>query len=269
MSEDEYNQRTGITQTSFKPFEFISRMILGNVRKHSSDFIEREDLIKLKRLSLSSLVVFVVSTLIFYFLTGINISIAIIISFVASISFLFVFGDYIRTAILKRQQEFEETAFLVLNSLSINMISTQSFPHSIDHLISNGISNRYYEDYFKEMIYNFNMGEAEDQILYDGGRIFRNKKYQNAFQNLKNEEKFIESDPDFLLRVKKEIKSIEDNIVIFVAVSCLLPLVLSLVLALIIPPESPSIFVFPLLYALFGTFILRFIHSRSMVESND
>jgi len=249
--------------------EFLYKLILGGVRKHSSFFITEGDLIKIKRICVASVFLFILSSFIFYFLTKISIIIAITISFAAAIAFLFVFGDYIRATILKRHQEFDESAFLILNALSINMVSTQSFPHAVDFLVTNGISNKYYNKYFTEMIYNFNIGEYEDQVISEGKRIFLNKKYQNAFQNIKNEERFIESDPDFLLRVKKEIKLIEDNIVIFVAVSCLLPLVLSMVLALIIPPESPIIFIFPLLYALFGIFTLRFVQNRSLGELND
>ena len=75
---------------------------------------------------------------------------------------------------------------------------------------------------------------------------------------------FIDSDPDFLLKVKREIKLIEDNVVIFIAVSCLFPLVLSLVLALILPQNSLSLIIFPLMYALFGSFTLRFIQNKSI-----
>ncbi len=258
----ENNQESNILQ------EFLYKLVLGGIRKHSNFFITDRDLIKIRRISIASVILFLAASLIFYFLTKISIIIAITIGFVAAIAFLFVFGDYVRASILKRHQEFDESAFLILNALSINMISTQSFPHALDFLVTNGIPNRYYNDYFTGMIYNFNMGEDEDQIIQEGKKIFLNKKYQTAFQNIKNEEKFIESDPDFLLRVKKEIKLIEDNIVIFVAVSCLLPLVLSMVLALIVPPGSPTIFVFPLLYALFGIFTLRFVQNKSMRELN-
>ena len=259
----EKNQEPGVV------YEFLYRLILGGVRNHSSFFITEEDLVKIKRISIASVSLFLTSSLILYFLMKINIGIAITIGLVASVTFLFVFGDYVRSTILKKHQEFDESAFLILNALSINMVSTQSFPHAIDFLFSNGISNKYYNEYITEMIYNFNIGEYEDQVISEGKRIFLNKKYQNAFQNIMKEERFIESDPDFLLRVKKEIKLIEDNIVIFVAVSCLLPLVLSMVLALIIPPESPTIFIFPLLYALFGIFTLRFVQNRSLGGLSD
>ena len=245
-------------------YEFLCKLILGGIRNHSNFFITEEDLVKIKRSSIASVFLFLTLSLLLCFLTKTNIGIAITISFVAAVAFLFVFGDYVRSTILKKHQEFDESAFLILNALSINIVSTQSFPHAIDFLVSNGISNKYYNEYFTEMIYNLNIGEYEDQVIGEGKRIFLNNKYQNAFQNIKNEERFIESDPDFLLRVKKEIKLIEDNIVIFVAVSCLLPLVLSMVLALIIPPESLTIFIFPLLYALFGIFTLRFVQNRSL-----
>ena len=250
-------------------FEFLYKLILGGVIKHSNFFILDEDLIKIKRISIASVFLFVILSFILHFLTKISIIVTLAISFVSAIAFLFVFGDYIRATILKRHQEFDESAFLVLNALSINMVSTQSFPHAVDFLVVNGISNSYYNEYFTKMIYNFNIGEHEDLIISEGKRIFLNKKYQNAFQNIKNKERFIESDPDFLLRVKKEIKLIEDNIVIFVAVSCLLPLVLSMVLALIFPPESPAIFIFPLLYALFGIFTLRLVQNKSLGDLND
>ena len=111
-----------------------------------------------------------------------------------------------------------------------------------------------------------NLGEDENTIINEGKEIFLNKQYQNAFQNIKREDFFVDSDPDFLFEIRKTIKLIEDNIIIFIAFSCLFPLVLSLVLALILPSDSLIVFVFPLLYSLFGTFALRFIQNKSLSE---
>ena len=163
---------------------------------------------------------------------------------------------------------FDEIAFLVINSLSINMKSSQSLPRSIELLLKKGVNDKFYKKYFEDMIFELNMGEDEDQIIEKNSDIFQNKRHKYAFQNLKNPDSFIETDPDFLIRIKREIKLIDDNIVIFVAVSCLLPLILSLVLALIVPPNSPTILLFPLLYTVFGTLTLRLIQNKSTSDKN-
>ena len=125
------------------------------------------------------------------------------------------------------------------------MISSNSFPKAVEFLISGSAFDDYYQKYFQEMLFNMNLGEDENTIINEGKEIFLNKQYQNAFQNIKREDFFVDSDPDFLFKIKKTIKLIEDNIIIFIAFSCLFPLVLSLVLALILPSDSLIVFVFP------------------------
>ena len=98
--------------------------------------------------------------------------------------------------------------------------------------------------------------------------MFLSDRYRHIFQNIKRERTFIDSDPEFLLRVKRQAALIEDNIVIFIAVTCLLPLVLSLVLALIMPQDSLSILLLPLIYALFGSYILRYIQNKNFGVQN-
>ncbi|TFG08659.1 hypothetical protein EU534_02675 [Candidatus Heimdallarchaeota archaeon] len=207
--------------------------------------------------------IFAISTIVVYFVSQYNILLAFLIGTITSVGFLIVFGDYIRSKVIDKHQEFEEMAFLIINSLSINMQSTESFPHSIELLLSGNVNDDDYMNYFQEIVFRLNLGENEEEIIQREGRIFRSTKYQNAFQNIKVENTFIESDPDFLLRVRKTIKLLEDNIVIFIAVSCLLPLVLSIVLSFILPSDSLIIFIFPLVYAIFGTLILRFMQNRS------
>ena len=247
----------------------LDRLILAKVRKHSNFFVTENDLKRLRFIGNSSILVFALFIVIFHFLTHANIFLTLAIGLIVCFTYIFVFGDYVRSTIIQRHQLFEESAFLVLNSLSINMISSNSFPKAVEFLITGGVFDDYYRKYFQEMIFKLNIGENEDLIIEERKEIFLNKQYQNAFQNIKKEDFFVDSDPDFLFKIKKTIKLIEDNIIIFIAFSCLFPLVLSLVLALILPSDSSIVFVFPLLYALFGTFSLRFIQNKSIGEKND
>lgn len=246
----------------------LDRLILAKVRKYSSFFITDKDFKKLRFIGNSAIAVFVLFLVVFHFLTHVNILITILISLIVCFTYIFVFGDYIRSTIIQRHQLFDESAFLVINSLSINMISSNSFPKAVEFLIAGDVFDDYYRKYFQEMLFDMNLGENEDMIIEERKEIFLNKQYQNAFQNIKREDFFVDSDPDFLFKIKKTIKLIEDNIIIFIAFSCLFPLVLSLVLALILPSDSLIVFVFPLLYALFGTFSLRFIQNKSIGEKS-
>ena len=258
------NIKSYLMQFSFLPLKFLDRIILAKVRKHSSFFIKEEDLINLRFIGNGSIILFVLFFLIFHFLTHANIILTCVISLIVCLVCFFVFGDYIRSTIIKRHQLFDETAFLIMNSLSINMISLDSLPKAVEFLFSGSNLDDYYQEYFQEMLFKMNMGENEDEIIEEGKKIFMNKHYQNAFQNIKREDSFVDSDPDFLFKIKKTMKLIEDNIIIFIAFSCLFPLVLSLVLALILPSDSLIVFVFPLIYSLFGTFALRFIQNKSL-----
>jgi len=247
---------------SIFPRKLLYRTILGKIKDSSSFFVSEKDYRDIRLVGNLTPIVFIITTVVVFLITQLNIVLGLIIGLISSIGFLFVFGDHIRSKIIERHTKFEETAFLILNSLSINMLSTESFPHSIELLLSKSGIDEDYKKYFQEMIHNLNLGESEDHIIQEGGKIFQTKKYENAFQNIKTENTFIDSDPDFLLRVRRGIKLTEDNIVIFIAVSCLLPLVLSIVLSFILPSDSLTIFVFPLLYAIFGTLILRFMQNR-------
>jgi len=260
------NNKSNVRQFSIFPMKFLDKMILSKVRKHSSFFIAEKDLIKLRFIGNSSILIFVLFFVVFHFLTHANIILTIAVSLIVSIAYVFVFGDYVRSTIIQRHQLFDESAFLIINSLSINMISSNSFPKAVEFLISGSAFDDYYQKYFQEMLFNMNLGEDENTIINEGKEIFLNRQYQNAFQNIKKEDFFVDSDPDFLFKIKKTMKLIEDNIIIFIAFSCLFPLVLSLVLALILPSDSLIVFVFPLLYSLFGTFALRFIQNKSLSE---
>ncbi len=255
-------------QFSIIPKEFLYRITLGKIRKHSEDFISENDLVKLVVLCNLAILSFFVSMLLCYFLIRLNLIFMLIVSIAISLSLFFVFSDYVRSNIIKKHRLFDEVAFLIINSLAINMKSTRSLPHSIELLLKKGTTDNFYKKYFEDMIFNLNIGVDENQIIAENSRMFQNKKHKYAFQNLKNSDSFIETDPDFLIGLKREIKLIEDNMVIFVAISCLLPLALSLVLSLIVSPTSPTLLLFPLLYAVFGTVTLRLIQNKSMGGKN-
>ncbi|MHA1344881.1 MAG: hypothetical protein ACTSVO_08290 [Candidatus Heimdallarchaeaceae archaeon] len=255
-------------QFSIIPKEFLYRITLGRIRKHSEDFISDNDLVKLVVLCNLAILSFFVSILLCYFLIQLNFIVTLVVSIAISLAIFFVSSDYIRSGIIKKRILFDEVAFLIINSLSISMKSTQSLPSSIELLLRKGAVDNFYRKYFEDMIFNLNVGADENQIIDENSKMFHNKKHQYAFQSLKNPDFFIKTDPDFLTRLKREIKLIEDNMVIFIAISCLLPLVLSLVLSLIISPTSPTLLLFPLLYAVFGTVTLRLIQNKSMVEKN-
>jgi len=254
--------KSGIMSFSIFPKKILYRSILGKISESSSFFITDKDYKNIRLVGNLTPLVLIITTIVVYFITQLSLLLAIIIGLISSAGFLIVFGDHVRSKVLEKQQKFEETAFLIINSLSINMLSTDSFPYSIELLLSKSAIDEDYKRYFQEMIHRLNLGENEDYLIQEGGKIFQTKKYENAFQNIKTENIFIDSDPDFLLRVRRNIKLIEDNIVIFIAVSCLLPLVLSIVLSFILPSDSLTIFIFPLLYAIFGTLILRFMQNR-------
>jgi len=262
-------QRVNIRQFSLIPKKILYRTILGKKVERSSFFITDNDKFKVRIVGNGAILCFLVLFFLLHYLAGLSLIITSIISLVSCISFFFVFGDTIRTNIINRHQKFSETAFLTLNALSINMSASGSFPKSIEYLFSSKTSDEYYNKYLQDILYNLNLGEDEELIIKEGKEIFLSKNHQNVFQNIRNNDYYLESDPDFLIRVKRTVKAIEDNIVIFIAVSCLFPLVLSLVLALLLPPNSIIILVFPLLYAVFGTLSLRFVQNRSLGEVNE
>lgn len=250
------------------PKEFLYKLSLGKLRKKTEFFIEENDLTFIRILGNSSILILCGLFLLLYLLLDVSVVLSVIISLVATMSYFFVLSDYVRSRIIERQAKFDELAFLIINSLSINMMSTDSLSKSMELLNSTNLADSYYRDYFQKIIFELNLGKSEEEIIEEDSHIFRSKKHRNAFQNLIKKEKFIESDPDFLMSVKKEIKLIEDNIVIFIAVSCLLPLVLSLVLSFLLPVNSPSLLILPLLYAIFGTLILRLIQNKSRGETD-
>ena len=198
-----------LTQFSIFPKRILYKVALGKVEKHSKFFISETDYRYLRLIGNSTLLFFVVSFVLFYYVTMINVLFALLISSIACVSFLFVLSDYIRSKIINRHKKFEEKAFLIINSLFINMIATQSFPHSLELLLAKGITDKYYTKYFQDMLYNLNLGENEDEIINNGGEIFLNKQYEVAFQNIKNENSFIESDPEFIIHVRKGIKLVK------------------------------------------------------------
>ncbi len=255
-------------QFSMIPKEFLYKITLGKIKKHSEDFISENDLVKLVVLCNLAIFSFFISMLLCYFLIQLNLVFTLIVSIVISLALFFVFSDYVRSSIIKKHRLFDEVAFLIINSLSISMKSTQSLPRSIELLLKKGTTDNFYKKHFEDMIFNLNIGADENQTIDENSKMFQNRKHKYAFQSLKKPDSFIETDPDFLTRLKREIKLIEDNMVIFVAISCLLPLVLSLVLSLIVAPTSPTLLLFPLLYAVFGTVTLRLIQNKSMGGKN-
>ena len=154
-------------------------MILSKVRKYSSFFITEKDLIKLRFIGNSSILILVLFFVVFHFLTQANIILTIAISLIVCFAYVFVFGDYVRSTIIKRHQSFDESAFLIINSLSINMISSNSFPKAVEFLISGSAFDDYYQKYFQEMLFNMNLGEDENTIINEGKEIFLNKQYRH------------------------------------------------------------------------------------------
>ena len=176
---------------SIIPKKFLYRAVLGKIEDSSNFFIKDNDYRNIRIIGNLTPIVLIVTTIIVYLLTQLNLVFALIIGIISSVGFLVVFGDYIRSKVLERHQKFEETAFLIINSLSINMLSTQSLPHSLELLLSKSVTDEDYEKYFREMIYRLNLGENEDEIIQESGKIFITKKYENAFQNIKTENSFI------------------------------------------------------------------------------
>ena len=142
---------------SIVPKEFLYRITLGKIRKHSENFISENDLVKLVVLCNLAILSFFGSMLLCYFLIHLNLIFTLTVSVVISLVLFFVFSDNVRSAIIKRHRLFDEIAFLIINSLSINMKSTQSLPHSIELLLKKGTVDNFYKKYFEDMIFNLNI----------------------------------------------------------------------------------------------------------------
>ncbi|MHA1399171.1 MAG: hypothetical protein ACTSQE_02310 [Candidatus Heimdallarchaeaceae archaeon] len=251
---------------SIIPKGFLHKLFLKRVQSIAPTFVKEEDKIRLYFISNTSIALFVLLLIIQSFIFNFNDLINILLSFIASLAFLFVNGAHTASRIIKRREDLEEQAFLFINSLAINMTTTQSFPHAIELMKKSEIQDQYFQQLQHDILFGLNLGESEEKILERGQYFFQNKRYQYAFLNIKRKETFIDSDPEFLNNIKKMIALLEDNISIFIALSSLFPLVLSLVLSIILPVDSPLIFLFPLFYSLLGSFILRFIQIQSLGE---
>ncbi|MHA1406615.1 MAG: hypothetical protein ACTSSG_04450 [Candidatus Heimdallarchaeaceae archaeon] len=266
MSNNTIFKKINLLKLSLLPYPLIEKLVMGKLSDKTRFFIQEKDKSKIRLLGNTFFPLFIAIFLIFHFLVNSNILVSSFISLLSAFTFFFVFGDNIRVRIFSRQLKFEEEAFLILNSLSINAISTKSIPKSIQLLNLNKKDYKYYYDHFQNLLFELNLGKDEQEVMKEGSKIFSNTKYADILQNLMREDKTIDTDPDFLNRIKKEIKTIEDNIIIFIAVSCLLPLILSLVLSFLLPPNSPSLLFLPILYAIFGTLLLRFIQNKSRLD---
>lgn len=190
---------------------------------------------------------------------------AIILSLSMGILNMLICIHYTRSKIIEKHQKFEEKAFLILNSLSINMTVLSSFPHALENIIEYQLEEKNYQKTFQKAMFKLNIGNSkEDQVIEEISAIFLNEKYRRILRNIKKQTIMIESEPEFLLNIKREIAFIEDNITIFIAVSCLFPLVLSLIISLIVPYDSLLIILFPVFYGFFGTYILQYIQNKTV-----
>jgi len=180
MTTDLYvNKKSKVLNLSLIPKERLYKIVLGKVKKYSEYFIIDTDLLKIRLIGNITIAGFGILFCVFHLLTKLSIVLSIVISLITSIAFFFVSGEYIRSNILSRQRKFDEAAFLVLNSLSINMIATGSFPKSVEMLNSVGHHSPHYKKYFERIIYELNTGENEDKIISKSSKIFLNKKYQS------------------------------------------------------------------------------------------
>ena len=118
------SKKFDISQFSIFPIKFLDRIILAKVRKHSSFFIKERDLMKLRFIGNSSIVILISFFVLFHFLTQVNIILTTAISLIVCLAYIFVFGDYVRSEIIKRHQSFDESAFLIRARISIGAALT-------------------------------------------------------------------------------------------------------------------------------------------------
>ncbi|UJG39891.1 MAG: hypothetical protein K9W45_08510 [Candidatus Heimdallarchaeum aukensis] len=198
-----------------------------------------------------------------------NLLLTIFVSIITYITILEISALSTVSAILRQKSKFDEQTFLFINSLSMSMTTVQSLPFALEMTNKFDIQNSKLRNFQKKLMFQLNLNTNESQVLENEKNFFEHEGYQQAFSRIARKESFIESDPYFLNKIKREMTAIEDNISIFITFSSLLPLILSLIVSIILPSNSFLIFLFPLLYSLIGSFILQFIQFSNVGEKND
>ncbi len=250
------------------PTAILERLFLSKIQSIAPSYINDKDKKRLYFISNASILLGLILFVIELFFFRFNSIISILIAIGITSASLLVNGMANSANILKRRRDLEEQAFLFLNALSINILSTQSFPKAIQVLSENETENHYLNKLQKEIIFALNIGKSEDKILDEFQHFFNDKKYQYIFRNIKNNNAFVNSDPDFLFEIKRSMGKLEDNLAIFIAVSTLFPLVLSLALSIMLPANSVSILLFPIIYAIIGSLLLKIIEIQSLGDVN-
>ncbi len=249
---------------------FLEYLTVKNMNNKTKHFFTNEDkkrLMQFRNISGS------ITLTLFIFFTQLlkwKIANALILSLFMGILNMLICIHYTRSKIIQKHQKFDEKAFLTLNSLSINMTVLNSFPHALENIIEYQLEEENYQKAFQKAIFKLNIGNSkEDQIIEEISAIFLNEKYRRMLRNIKKQTIIIESEPEFLLNIKREIALIEDNISIFIAISCLFPLILSLVISLVVPNDSLLIILFPVFYGFFGTYILQYIQNKTIIGNEN
>jgi len=241
------------------PDSLVKKLVLG--KSKLDHFASEQDITKTKKFILLSIILSLVSFVVFIIL-GLNLLLSAVLSFCLFPFSLFVLCGHVRSQIFTRYKTFDETAYILLNSISIGLLIYKSIFYSIDLLLKKDIVNDQYSTIFKDLLMQANFGGDENQLIRNFAQTFFSEEYIVVLENLSGG-RYIESSPNFLLQMKREMGIIEDNIVIFIALSCLLPLALSMVIPLIINANSILLLLFPLFFGLFGSFFLRYIQDRS------
>ena len=199
----------------------------------------------------------------------VNLLLTIVISIITYITIVEISALSTISSILRQKSKFDEQTFLFINSLSMSMTAIQSLPFALEMINDFDVQNLKLKNFQKNLMFQLNLNESETHVLEEEKNFFEYKEYQQAFSRIARKESFIESDPYFLNKIKREMNAIEDNISIFIAFSSLLPLILSLIVSIVLPSDSFLIFLFPLLYSLIGSLILQFIQFNNFGEKND
>lgn len=247
------------------PRSILERLIFGKINDQTRFFISDRDYQSITIVGNMAIVFAIFTTILQIFLYQIAIGYAIITGILVGISLMLIYGGHIKAKIIQLHQQFDRDAFLMINALSINMVTTGSFFSSVDNLLQEDMANRYYNKYFKDIIFNANLGKNELQLINEAKEIFLTSKYKEIFSNL-NKNIYVYSEPEFLQKIKKKIGIIEDYIVVFIAVSSLFPLSLTFILAMFSKHASISLMLFPFFYGIIGSLILRLMQNKFMVS---
>ncbi|UJG42743.1 MAG: hypothetical protein K9W46_10185 [Candidatus Heimdallarchaeum endolithica] len=259
---------------SEKFYNIISKIVvetlLVNIQfKKVKAFIFPEHIKKLVRRSniafFSSISILIIQLLVI----KVNLLLTIVISIITYITIVEISALSTISSILRQKSKFDEQTFLFINSLSMSMTAIQSLPFALEMINDFDVQNLKLKNFQKNLMFQLNLNESETHVLEEEKNFFEYKEYQQAFSRIARKESFIESDPYFLNKIKREMNAIEDNISIFIAFSSLLPLILSLIVSIVLSSDSFLIFLFPLLYSLIGSLILQFIQFNNFGEKND